>query len=312
LRIVSAALVVQVLVTGLGAGATYGLVAIGFAQVYRMTGVLQVAHGHVVAVAMLAALGIFAVFGGSGGGPLIAVAAVVGAVVVATVLSAVIAAFGLQRAVVRRSDRGWIALIVAVAFALEAGLLAVSRRQGYAFPQILPAGSARIDLPFGAAVAGRTLWQLGIGLVLAIALERFMTRTMPGRAMAAVASDRELAHLAGLPVTAAVTAAFGLAGALAAVAGILTATGRAVGPHDGVVLGLWGIAAAAVVGFGRRTAVFVAALMLGVVEAIVVNLYVPGAPGLRLGPAWAPALPLIAVLLVLALRPPARAREEPA
>src|SRR5206468_13015970 len=41
----SPGLLLQVLVTGLAAGAAYGLVGIGIALVYRLTGVLQLAHG---------------------------------------------------------------------------------------------------------------------------------------------------------------------------------------------------------------------------------------------------------------------------
>src|SRR5947209_7424546 len=48
----TAELVLQVVVTGLAAGAAYGLVAIGFALVHRLTGVLQLAHGDLVAGAV--------------------------------------------------------------------------------------------------------------------------------------------------------------------------------------------------------------------------------------------------------------------
>src|SRR6266700_2480400 len=48
----TAGLVLQVVVPGLAARAAYGLVAIGFALVHRLTGVLQLAHGDLVAGAV--------------------------------------------------------------------------------------------------------------------------------------------------------------------------------------------------------------------------------------------------------------------
>src|SRR3954470_1556714 len=47
----SPGLLLQVLVTGLAAGAAYGLVGIGIALVYRLTAVLELAHGDLVGAA---------------------------------------------------------------------------------------------------------------------------------------------------------------------------------------------------------------------------------------------------------------------
>src|SRR4051812_33081409 len=52
----STGLVVQVIVTGLAAGAAYGLVGIGVALVYRLTGVLQLAQGDLLGAATFLAL----------------------------------------------------------------------------------------------------------------------------------------------------------------------------------------------------------------------------------------------------------------
>src|SRR4051812_48096938 len=43
--LMSAGLLVQVLVTGLAAGAAYALIGIGFALLHQLTGVIQLAHG---------------------------------------------------------------------------------------------------------------------------------------------------------------------------------------------------------------------------------------------------------------------------
>ncbi len=57
----SLAVAVQALVTGLATGAAYGLIALGFALVHRLTRVLALAHGDIVTgavfVAVLAVIG---------------------------------------------------------------------------------------------------------------------------------------------------------------------------------------------------------------------------------------------------------------
>ena len=49
---------VQVVVTGLAAGAVYGLVAVGTSLAYRLTGVVPFALGDLVGLAVLAALAV--------------------------------------------------------------------------------------------------------------------------------------------------------------------------------------------------------------------------------------------------------------
>ena len=46
----------QALITGLATGATYGLIALGFSLVHRLTGVIAFAHGDIVVGAVFAAV----------------------------------------------------------------------------------------------------------------------------------------------------------------------------------------------------------------------------------------------------------------
>ena len=82
----SAAVAVQALIAGLATGAAYGLIALGFTLVHRLTGVIAFAHGDIV---------VGAVF--------VAVLAVVGTTPVASTLS-LPAAVGVDRA--RRGGGG--------------------------------------------------------------------------------------------------------------------------------------------------------------------------------------------------------------
>src|SRR5438067_8963582 len=137
----SGGLVLEVIVAGLAAGAAYGLVALGFALVYRLTGVLELAHGDLLGGAVFLALVVAA-----GNAPVtrtgVATARWLGGAAAAIAASA--AAGALLYLVVirpffrRRSDLGWIGATAALAFAVEGVLGAAFPREGYAFPDVVP------------------------------------------------------------------------------------------------------------------------------------------------------------------------------
>src|SRR5947207_403302 len=127
----TAGLVLQVVVTGLAAGAAYGLVAIGFALVHRLTGVLQLAHGDLVAGAVFLAL--FLVAGTS---PVTQsnvawpglLAAAAGAVIAGCAAGALLYLAIVRPFFRRGATLGWLGALVAVGFAIEGVLAAAFSR----------------------------------------------------------------------------------------------------------------------------------------------------------------------------------------
>ena len=115
-----------------------------------------------------------------------------------------------------------------------------------------------------------------------------------GRAIQAVAQDRLALQLMGADPIKVKQWAFGLGMATAAIAGALLII---IGPVEPSVGRLYiGRAFAIVVlgGMGSISGMFIAALILGVVESIVT---------IFIGPSWAPAVAFGLLLLTLALRP---------
>lgn len=298
----SSGLLLQVLVTGLAAGAAYALVGLGFALVYRLTGVLQLAHGDIVGAATFLVLALVA-----GTGPVtrsnVAFWPLFGTGVVAVALAAAAGAglyLGLLRPFYRRrSTVGWVGVVVAVAFAIEGVLAAGFPREGYVFPDLLPgSGSRPLSLGGGATIPVRTFWLLAVALLVAGLAWWWLARSGTGRAMAAVADDPEAAEIVGLPVDRLVALGFALATGLAAVAGIVVAPSGPLTPQTGLLLGLKGTAAALVARFGSPMRVLAAGLILGVFEAGVTSLSISP------GPAWRDIAPLLVALAVIAVRAP--------
>jgi branched-chain amino acid transport system permease protein len=295
-------LIVQVVVTGLAAGAVYGLVAVGTSLAFRLTGVVPFALGDLVGLAVLAAL---AVEGGTG--PVTAtnvpawraMAGVVTALVIAAVAGLLLYLLAVRPFLWRRSTIGWVGAMVAAAFAVHGFLQAAFVRQSYVFPDLLPfdrigTGGA-ISLGGGATVQARAFFVIGVGLALAAAAAAVLGRSRQGRALQAVAMDLDAADAVGLPVDRLLALAFAGTGAVAALAAVVAAPGAPVNADTGALLGLKGLAAALIAGFGSPWRSFAAGLGVGLLESGVTTLHVGG---LRLGPAWRDVAPLLLAVVV--------------
>ncbi len=298
-------LALQVLVTGLAAGGVYGLVAVGYSVVYRLTGVVHFALGDLVGLGVFVTLAVVAGTGpvtqASVGGGRFALGLAVGfaACVGAGWLTYLLA---VQPYLARGSTVGWVAATVAVAFALRSGLTAVFDRPGYVFPDPIPfrdvahGGYIRFG---GASIPVRAFFVIAVALLLAVLAERALDRTKAGRALAAIVDDREGALVVGIPVERLVALAFGLAGGVAAVAAVVAAPSGTFSVDTATLLGVKGLVAALVVGFGSLRLAFGAGLVLGVVEAAIAGLPVFGH---ELGPSWREVLPLGLALIWIATR----------
>lgn len=298
-------LVLQVLVSGLAAGAVYGLVAIAHVLVYRLTGIVYFAFGDLIGLGVFAALLVAA---GTGpvtqtnvGGVRFVLALVVG-VAVCVAASAAAYWIAVLPHLERGSAIGWIAATVAIAYAVRTSIDVFFTRSSYVFPDPLPfrdVGRAGFVTVGGASVQVRAFFVLAVALALAAAASLVLAHTRLGRGLRAIESDVEAAALVGVPVTRLIAAAFALAGGLAAVAAVVAAPSGPFGVETGSLIGVKALVAALLVGFSSPAAGFVAGLGVGVGEAAIANLH---AGDLELGPAYREVLPILIVLLVVALR----------
>jgi branched-chain amino acid transport system permease protein len=94
-------------------------------------------------------------------------------------------------------------------------------------------------------------------------------RTLIGRAMQAVAFDRNAAALMGINVNRVFSFSFGLASMLGGAAGILIAPVTQASATMGLILGLKGFAVAIIGGITSAPGVVIAGLAFGVVEKFV-------------------------------------------
>jgi branched-chain amino acid transport system permease protein len=305
----SGGVLLQALLSGLAAGAVIGLVALGFTLVAGTVRVLHLAHGDLVVAAVLT--GVIGVLGRT---PVAVVldpgrsaAFVVLALAAGAVLSVAVALLAVRPALAdpatgREADPlGVVAGGVAAGLLLREllGLLLPAQASAVPDPLRLQSVVGPLALPGGQQLPAEVLPVLVLGLAAGLLAERLLVRSRTGRALRAVADDPDAAALCGISARAAVLLAFGVAGLLAGLAGLLDASGRAVQVDDGVVLGLAGAASALLGGLGSLRGALLGGLALGVLQSLVV---------VALGGQWSDLVPLAVLVVLLAARPQGAAR----
>jgi branched-chain amino acid transport system permease protein len=184
-----------------------------------------------------------------------------------------------------------IAFFFGLALVIEVGLIlgfGVDQRMVEAayIGNSLSIGDMRIPLRF--------LVAFGVALVLMSALMLYLSKTFTGRAIKAVAQDEPALRLMGANPVRIKQWAFGIATAVAAVAGALLIIVGPVEPSlDRVYIGRT-FCVVVLAGLGSMSGTIVAGLILGVAESIVLS---------TAGTAWAPAVAFGILLVVLGVRP---------
>lgn len=184
-----------------------------------------------------------------------------------------------------------LAFFFGVMFILEVGLMLV---YGVDY-RLVSASYIGKSIHFGwVGVPFRMLVPFAVALVMTGGIWLYLSRTFTGRAILAVAQDPLALQLMGADPVRIKQFAFGLAIATTSIAGSLLIMIGPVEPSIGrdyigrvfaiVVLG----------GMGSISGMFIAAMILGVVESVVSTFA---------GPSWAPAVAFGVLLLTLALRP---------
>jgi branched-chain amino acid transport system permease protein len=250
--------VIALLLGGLANGAVYGLVAIGIVLVFRSTGIVSFAQGEflmVGAYAYLVATRIHA----SGIGEFFIVVAVG-------------VAFGLVFFVVTRYllPRAEELIVVIATLALSIIMINLVRLQFTDLAFRTPGwlfGDSNIDTPFG-VVSANSVLMLFAGLSAMVGLYSWFQFTDIGLAARAVAYDRALASLSGVPVAQILMLSWAAGGAFAAFGGLLLGPATGVYPLMGRDILFKGFTAAALGGFQSPVGAVLGGLLLGFFEVV--------------------------------------------
>ena len=288
---------------GLTLGSLYGLVAIGYSISYGILELINLAHGFVFMIGVLATVRLlnerFHVQEGMANDKLLLAVSVttVAAALICGSLSAVIELVAYRP--LRHAPRlAPLVSSVGVLFILNNVLTVWNARHGAtSIPYLLP--RATVLEVAGAPLSVDGLLIIAIAIAALGALSRLLRSTRFGKAMRAVSQDREASMLVGVNVNRTITGAFFLAGALAGVAAVPYALYlTTVGWDAALQLGLLGFAAAVVGGIGNLAGAAVGGILIGLTEA-----YSDGLPWLAPGTDWTHTVVLSVLICVLVVRP---------
>ncbi len=278
----------EAVVRGLGRGAIYALLALGFVIIFKATRVISFAQpafmlaGAVLVTFLVGPLGFY------------------GALLAAVVLTALLA-LGVERVAVRPMV-GRPSFVVAI---ITLGVDVAVRVVATAFLGINvrqvgdPWGLETVNL-LGLRVEQRHLAVIATATVVVAALFAYFRYTRMGLAMRAASYDQEAALAQGVSVGSVFAVSWAMAGGLAAVAGTFVAAGENV---DGL---MWRIALVALPviilgGLDSLPGAVVGGLLVGVLQELAAN-YQTHAPA-WLGENVSIITPYVVMLLVLLVKP---------
>jgi len=254
----------EAVIAGLGVGGLYALIAMGYTLILSASGVFNFAQGAIVMGGTLAVYGLWQVAHVQF--LLVIVVLAIGGVAIgfATYLASVLPV--MNRRGVRNLTEG--TLVTTFGFGLVLTTLA-GMTFGYTTE---PVNSyvTRTPIPFaGLQINPIYLIMMGVTVAVAIVLELVLHRTRVGLVLRATVGDAVGASLAGIKVSTVVFVAFGLAGALAVVAGALLAPISFASVGTATTLVLLGFAGMAIGGFGSFTGALVGGVLVGLISTIV-------------------------------------------
>jgi branched-chain amino acid transport system permease protein len=249
----------QVLINGVVLSANYALIALGITLIFGILGILNFAHGQMFMIGGFMVYYVYAIFG------LPYILALATAAVVVGLIGVAFEVLFFRR-VLRIAKREENSMLLAVGTALlleNFALFAFGEKQRGVPPLI--SGVFRIGDAF--LPAGRLLVVV-LSFVLIIALLLFVQYTKPGRAMRALAQDREATLLMGVDVDRISALGFGIGAMLAGLAGGLLITISAVNAGIGTVTSIKAFIMIMIGGAGVVAGAILGAIVLGFAEAI--------------------------------------------
>ena len=250
----------QLIANGLIAGALYALIASGFALVYMVLRFIHFAHGAVFMAGAFAAYSFLVLL------RLPPAAAVALALAVTALLGVLIDRMVYRPLRKKNADERALLLASIGVFIFLQGLALLLFG---AAPRSLGMSQAARGIPVaGALVTPLQLIIIAVSVLLLAALYLFLRKSRLGKAMRAVASDREVSSVVGISVEKVYAATFLIGSALAGAAGILAGLEQGMEPNMGLLALLKGLTAAIVGGISSVPGAMVGGFAIGIIENI--------------------------------------------
>jgi branched-subunit amino acid ABC-type transport system permease component len=245
------------MIDGLLIGSVYGLAAMGLSLIWGVMDVINLTHGAVIALGMFGMFILFTAFAVNAYIlllPVIAAGLLLGLVIYwfavhwvigRSQLSSLLSTFAVNMMIIGIGTAIWSTSPYNVNFTLRG----------------FTVGAYTFD--------GNHLAAAAAAVIIGLALELFLYRTRPGKAIRAVADNREAAELMGISSTMVLALAFAIGIALAAASGALISTLFPFTILSGAGYQMKSFVVTVLAGLGKPLGALVAGILLGLLEGAV-------------------------------------------
>jgi branched-chain amino acid transport system permease protein len=250
------------MINGVSLGSIYALIALGYTMVYGIINLINFAHGDVLMVGAYIGFALTGIFGFS------FLPALVISMVACGLLGVVIEKVAYKPL---RGGSRISALITAIAVSLflQYGMMYFVGPESRTYKDVLPATQLKV-FNTGAVIDIKSLYIIGITVLLMVVLMYITNRTKVGKSMRALSQDKDAAELTGINVNKTISYTFLLGSALAGAAGVLIGIYYStINPLMGATPGLKAFVSAVIGGIGIIPGAVFGGFFLGLVETLV-------------------------------------------
>jgi|SRR5579883_2717505 len=269
---------------GLMLGALYAVAGVGFALVWGVLNVINVAQGSMI---MVGAYVTYVLFKGTGLDPYLSL----------PVSAAALFIFGylLQRYVINLIVRAPMFMTLLLTFGVDLVLTVLLLWIFEPTPRQVSPAYARDSLHLAGMVLPVTrVAAFGIAIAVTGLVWLLLNRTTLGARIRAASMDVQAAQLVGVRIASIYALTFAIAAALAGIAGTLISTTQAFSPNDAPSLTLKAFVVVALGGLGSAWAALAGGLLLGLAEIL---------GGAWFGVSYSSMISFAILILVLLVRP---------
>lgn len=319
--------VLSVIVNGLLSGALFSLIALGYTLVYGIVELINFAHGDVFMMGSLVGYAVITSFLGVKEGRAVkadtSVFLIIGVIILAIIVAMLFCGFlnySINRVAYRRLRNAPrlapLITAIGISFILQNIGLYLNSSTPKGYPILFPnqLRNANVDIVSDVIGSSSTLITFPATAILVIAgaavlllgLRYLINSTKIGKAMRAVAQNRDAAALMGISIEGTISFAFILGGALAGAAGVIYGVYQVQSTvrYDlGFVNGLFAFTAAVLGGIGNVNGAVLGGIFIGIIYSLSQSSFFGLTSDYMELSGWAPVAVFGVLVLVMVFRP---------
>ncbi len=287
----------QQCVNGLTIGFIYSLIALGYTLVFGILQLINFAHGEIFMVGAFAAIFAQSLFKFFPASPLTAMLILPASLAFAMAVTAAIGVMAERFAYrpLRHAPRlAPLITAIGLSFLLQNLVMILFGPTDKSFPDLIHVHKFAIGSG-GAGITNLQILIMAVSVALMAGLHFFIKNTKAGKAMRALADDRDAASLMGIRTNRVIGTTFLVGSALAGAGGVLFGLYyNTVNFHDGYLAGIKAFTAAVLGGIGNIPGAMAGGVILGLLEGFGASVF---------SSEWKNVFAFVILIIILLVRP---------